>query len=663
MTSFFSMSIHLTYLCCSVAGALFLLELFKRSVQPRLVNLQSVLAVTLFLTLFLSGLLYTGVIAILSKKPLMSPEGGLLLLVPLTLFAAFITRSTKQPITLNLRAWPEFYKNLGLVAKLSILFFSMAMLILLLLLIIGYPRGFEVTAYHLPIAVNFFRDKTLSVWDHAYMHAYPANMSLWSGFWLQILPERFVSIINLPFALYLSLVVFVLARMVGSNRNAAALLATGILSIPIFGFSAIELGSDVAGVACLVSALILSLAGRRNDFFLVFCSGLAAGLAYGFKSLHLVGSVLIGISVLVGIARQAESGLRPWGSFDLKRAFFFLAGFVVLVGPWLLRNWLEFNNPLYPIHFGRIFDILGFVSAPDFSLETRTSTQFEWVKKPLEWIFYPWVEWQFINQNFKHSSGLGAFFAVTVPVAWFIWSLLIGISAWHKYINFDKRLLNTLWPGFVCYFIGTTIFVVWALLGDRQPRYVMGGIPFLLVLYGPILNWANSCLKLVSTIVLFAASTLMTSVLVVTFAIRQGGYLQTLVLPTRSDYYEYPGVLDTLPADAVLANLSGRIWHYALYGSGLKNRIIPSTRMEELFLKNGQWVLDYNRLKDLDIAYLFIEGHIKVISSECLKLIEIGSLKVNSYNKVPLPEPRFVYQLKGMCPGDTLIIERVVSGS
>jgi hypothetical protein len=236
------------------------------------------------------------------------------------------------------------------------------------------------------------------------------------------------------------------------------------------------------------------------------------------------------------------------------------------------------------------------------------------------------------------------------------------VSAWHKFIKSEKSTFHAIWPGFVCYLIGTAIIVVWALLGDRQPRYLMGGIPFLVVLYGPLLNRTSSKINLLGSVMLSASSTLMMIVLVITFMLRQGGHLQTLTIPTRSAYYEYPKVLDTLPSGAIVGNLAGRVWHYALFGAGLNNRIVPSTRMEQLFFKNGHWMLDYDQIRSLGIKYLFIDGNIKVTSNKCLKLVEIGSIKINQYNKVPLPYPRFVYQLEGECLVDTLIIEKVVSG-
>lgn len=84
-------------------------------------------------------------------------------------------------------------------ARLVIALVGGGFLLLAGLLVIGFPRGYEANAYHLPNAVNFFRDGSLRIWDTAPMHTYPADASLWNGFWLRLLPERVVSVVNLPF--------------------------------------------------------------------------------------------------------------------------------------------------------------------------------------------------------------------------------------------------------------------------------------------------------------------------------------------------------------------------------------------------------------------------------------------------------------------------------
>ena len=61
------------------------------------------------------------------------------------------------------------------------------------------------------------------------------------------------------------------------------------MTIPILVTPAFEGGSDVGGAAFLAIAIYFAVArptGRPWDLVL---SGLAAGLAFGFKSLHIVG--------------------------------------------------------------------------------------------------------------------------------------------------------------------------------------------------------------------------------------------------------------------------------------------------------------------------------------------------------------------------------------
>ena len=132
------------------------------------------------------------------------------------------------------------------------------------ILVIGFPRGFEANAYHLPSAVNFFRDGSLRVWDARWLHTLPANASLWDGFWLRVLPERLVSVVNLPFLGLCVLLLYRLCRYSGADRSAAALISCGLTTIPLFGFCALELGADVAGVAFSLAALWLVLSSTAG---------------------------------------------------------------------------------------------------------------------------------------------------------------------------------------------------------------------------------------------------------------------------------------------------------------------------------------------------------------------------------------------------------------
>ena len=189
-------------------------------------------------------------------------------------------------------------------ARLVIALVGGGFLLLAGLLVIGFPRGYEANAYHLPNAVNFFRHGSLQIWDATFLHTYPADASLWNGFWLRLLPERVVSVVNLPFLGLCVLLLYRLCRYSGADRSAAALISCGITTVPLFGFCSTELGADVAGVAFSLAALWLALSRPQLFPSWPVLAGAASGLAYGYKPLHLVGAVLVGLLIFL-----AE---RPW---------------------------------------------------------------------------------------------------------------------------------------------------------------------------------------------------------------------------------------------------------------------------------------------------------------------------------------------------------------
>ena len=203
-------------------------------------------------------------------------------------------------------------------------------------LVIGFPRGFEANAYHLPNAVNFFRDGSLRVWDRVWMDTLPANASLWDGFWLRLLPERAVSLVNLPFLGLCVLLLYQLCRISGADRSAAGLMSCGITTIPLFGFCSTEAAADVGGVAFALAAIWLALSQPPSFPSWSVLAGAASGLAYGYKPVHLVTAALVGLLILCG--RSASTRPPPSPRDRLLRTASFAASFLALAGVWLLRN-------------------------------------------------------------------------------------------------------------------------------------------------------------------------------------------------------------------------------------------------------------------------------------------------------------------------------------
>jgi hypothetical protein len=511
------------------------------------------------------------------------------------------------------------------------------------LLIIGFPRGFEANAYHLPNAVNFYRDGSLRIWDSWFVHTYPANASLWDGFWLRLLPERVVSLVNIPFLGLCVLVLYRLCRVCGADRSAAGLISCGVTTIPLFGFCATEMSADLGGVAFALAAFWLVLARPPSFPGWSVLAGAAGGLAYGYKPLHLVPAALVGLLILCGRGSSAQPRLGPYARF--QHAASFTAAFLALAGVWLLRNEVELGNPFYPIPLGGLPKLLGFTAAPDWPTDGFQDAEFEWVHAPWQWLIYPWLEGHILHQNFKFSSGLGPFFAATVPVAWIAWTAMLVREPWRYRERSDgDRAARVL---FVC---GTLIFLAWWVSGSRQPRYAMVGIAALLPLAAVLLASSSGWLRRVYEITLGSGILFMLAVVVSYIAIDEGSLLTLKRLPTRAEVFEYPPRIDNLPAGSVILDLVDRPAHYQLYGANLTNRVISNPIATALFREgDDEWNFTAADIRRLGITYVYAAGLPKLVPG-CISLEQEARLDANPFNSIPFDQPRVLYRVVDRCP-------------
>ncbi|HEX8601683.1 MAG TPA: hypothetical protein VF774_03485 [Pseudoduganella sp.] len=517
-----------------------------------------------------------------------------------------------------------------------------------LMLAFGRPLGYEVTAYHLPISVNLLQTGSLMAWDGNFPHTFPANASLLWTVLLEALPEGIVAAANLALLVPLVLAVHELCRLGNADRKAALTACCGMLGVPMIAFSAVELGADIGGIAFAALAMCFVLSSLRPTVAMTL-AGLCMGLALGFKSLHLISALAIG---LVACARGGDSGgaggfRRALHIGDLRPRLWDAAvfgGVALLAGGfWMLRNAVVLGNPLHPVGVPLVGGLFGWLPAADFDASLRRTTELEWVDHAWQWLVYPWTEPQRYGQNFKHSSGLGAFVAAAIPGT----ALALGAAVLRDGIEAHRVRMALL---------GAVLFMVvtWWLLGDRQPRYVLAALPLAM----PLLAWAvtqatGGWRRMFDT----GLAVCIVAMLGVFLSRQAMGFGDRIVLSkqlSRASFYEYPALVDSLPAGAAILNLADRSWHYPLAGAALSNRVVsmPEGRrmlgLPPSLTAPGEARLLAAPMRAAGVTHVFATGT-ELSHDACLQLDEAARLDRNPVNGMPLGSARVLYTVRYLC--------------
>lgn len=511
-----------------------------------------------------------------------------------------------------------------------------AYLLLLLLTAQQFPRGFEVTAYHLASAANLLQTASIQPWDSHYPHTFPLNASLYFAFWLGLLPEKLAAASNFVFVALCGWAVYVLARQLGATGRAATIAACGLLSVPMLTFGAGELNADLGGIFFLGLALVFALAEGLPRRWLL--AGLSMGLAFGFKSLHLLPLAFLGGWALL----TAQFGAKPETrhSARLQGVLLFAIGAAATGGIWMLRNWLDFGNPFYPVNLPLIGKLAGWAVDPEVDFTARHQTQFEWVTDPAQWPLYPWFEWQQFGQHFKFDAGFGAFVAAALPL-----SLLATFTAAVRNGFVRCRLL--LLPAACALFI----IGAWWVLDDRQPRYMLGALLLLAPLSGWLLSAQPQPYRHRLEWLFGACIVIMLGIATTREVVKYGDRILWSKQTTRVAFYEYPPALDKLPAGTTILNLGARTWHYPLFGRQLQNRVISTPKARAMFgLPPNlgpirEVTLTTAPLLREKVDYVFSDGAI-IHGDSCVRLQETYRQAFNPLNHVPLAKPRILYRVQ-----------------
>ena len=160
----------------------------------------------------------------------------------------------------------------------------------------------------------------------------------------------------------------------------------GIFGILSTGFIS-EVGSlqhdSLTAVLILVSLylcirLIKNPEGRSNNLKFLFFSGLAVGLASGFKLTNLIYFVSLFIPTVL-LIKPLKNKINSSFIFCLG----FLLGFLVTEGFWMYKLWVNFKNPIFP-YFDNLFNSVPIF--PDIGFDKRF-----YPKNIFETFFWPFI--------------------------------------------------------------------------------------------------------------------------------------------------------------------------------------------------------------------------------------------------------------------------------
>ncbi|MEA2496430.1 MAG: hypothetical protein QOJ29_4341, partial [Thermoleophilaceae bacterium] len=211
--------------------------------------------------------------------------------------------------------------------------------------------------FHLPTVARWIQ--TESVWGlHQFSPEFSNATYPQNGLVMQlaaVLPWHspfLVRFVNLPFVLATAAAVWALARELGAPSSSALLAGAASAAIPAIARPALEQAQvDAPSLAWLaIGVLFIVRWARVRDDRELLPAGVGLGLAFGTKWYDVVFVPMIVVICLVGVwlvlRRRMPSGraiallVRPLG---------ILTGLIALTGGfWLIRNWVEVSNPLYP---------------------------------------------------------------------------------------------------------------------------------------------------------------------------------------------------------------------------------------------------------------------------------------------------------------------------
>jgi hypothetical protein len=349
------------------------------------------------------------------------------------------------------------------VAPLSIVGLGLVVAPFLVLMALGamLPTiDFDAIEYHLGAPKEYFLDGKISFLPHNVYASMPFSIEMLHLLGMHVLNDWWWGalagqLLVASFAPLAGLVIWLTARRWGSPRAAWVAAAVYLTSPWILRLAAIPY---VEGPLCYYHAALVWAAGvawtspafcRGRAWAVV---GLLAGGAMAIKYPALISAVVpLGVVALTA----------AWTMRSPRLVLAFGIGVAIVMGPWLLKNFLDTGNPVYPLGF-RVFG----------GRDWDQAREAKWV-----------------NAHGPRPIEAKAFVGSAIDVA--------GRSDWQSpafvalvplaFLRRESRRIALVIGGYVLY-----LFLTWWLLTHRLDRFWLPLLPGLAVLAGFGADWTRA---------------------------------------------------------------------------------------------------------------------------------------------------------------------------
>ena len=213
------------------------------------------------------------------------------------------------------------------------------------------PTFIDTVTFHVPAAVRWIQSGSIWQIDQFLpgqaQGYYPGNGNVvqlaailpWSS-------EFLIRFVNVPFYALTGLAVYACGRRLGAPGPSAAVAGAAVVAVPAVNSYIVDSPTpDAVMYATFAAGLLFLLrhasTGARADLLL---AGLGLGIAFGSRW---YGVSSVAVVVIVWLAAQTVA--RRWNRRLAADAALMGLTIAAAGGVWLLRNWVEAGNPVFPV--------------------------------------------------------------------------------------------------------------------------------------------------------------------------------------------------------------------------------------------------------------------------------------------------------------------------